>query len=140
MKKLHLDSEYRDRWIEFHLADGTIEDSRLKNWRYVAWGQVVRLVAHLRNHSHTIECTDPRFFTFMNFRWGGSEAIYDGDNFVGRRPIKIWTIGWTDGETCFLKDISFYTGQLIKDYTSPLSQFMNHIHPDIKNVVLRGIS
>ena len=137
MQKLHLDSEYRNRWVEFHLADGTIEDSRLKNWRHVAWGQVVRIVARLRNHTHTVECTDPRFLTFMNFRWGGSEVIYDGDRKIGRRPIRAWTIGWTDGVDCFLRDIDFRTGQVIKDYVAPLSQFAGHVHPDVKGMVLR---
>ena len=137
MKKLHLDLEYRNRWIEFHLADGTIEDSRLKNWRHVAWRQVVRLVAHLCNHIHIIECADPRFLTFMNFRWGGSEVICDDRKYIGRRPIRIWTIGWTDGLQCFLKDIDFGTGQVIKDYVVPLNQFAEHIHPDVKDMVLR---
>ena len=35
--KLHLDSIYRNRWEEFGLADGTVEDSRIKNWREVGW-------------------------------------------------------------------------------------------------------
>ncbi|OEU67545.1 MAG: hypothetical protein BA863_12335 [Desulfovibrio sp. S3730MH75] len=133
MKKLHLDSEYRDRWIEFHLADGTIEDSRLRNWRQVNWSQVIRIVAHLRKHTHIVKSTDPRFLTFMNFRWGGQEAMYGAGEYIGHRQIKIWTIGWTDGVQCFLKDIDFKTGQLIKDYTAPLSLFPGHIHPDIKD-------
>lgn len=128
MKKLHLDSEYRDRWVEFHLADGTVEDSRLKNWRQVAWGQVICLSVHMLNHVHTVDCTGVGFKTFMNFRWGGMDK---------GRQIKIWTIGWTNGETCFLKDVCFYTGQLIKEYTSTLLQFKVHLHPDVEARVLR---
>lgn len=131
MRKLHLDSEYRNRWIEFHLANGTVEDSRLKNWRQVAWNQVVCLSAHLLDQVHEVDCKCTSFKAFMNFRWAGQEAIYDKDKkYIGHRPIKIWTIGWTDGQLCFLKDIDFYTGQHIKDYTAPLSQFKAHIHPN----------
>jgi hypothetical protein len=127
MKKLHLDSEYRDRWIEFHLLDGTIEDSRLKNWREVDWNRVVQITVHMLNHVHVIRNSGKGFLTFMNFRWGG---------FAGHVPIKIWSVGWTDGENCFLKDISFYNGELLKEYITPLSMFKGHLHPDVKDRVL----
>ena len=136
MRKLHLDSEYRNRWIEFHLANGTVEDSRLKNWRRVAWNQVIHLSAHLLDHVHQVDCKDPCFKAFMNFRWGGQEAIYNrGGKYLGPRKVRIWTIGWTDGQLCFLKDIDFYTGQLIKNYTAPLSQFRGHIHPLVRGIL-----
>ena len=137
MQYFHLDSEYRNRWIEFHLATGIVEDSRLKNWRQVAWGQVVFLSAHLLEYTHTVDCKDPRFKAFMNFRWGGQEPTYDNNGeYTGHRPIRIWTIGWTDGETCFLKDIDFYAGGLIKNYVAPLDCFKGHVHPDVRRKVL----
>ena len=136
MKKLHLDSEYRNRWVEFHLANGTVEDSRLKNWRQVAWDQVVCLSAHLLEHVHQVDCKGPHFKAFMNFRWGGREAIYaDDGQYAGHARIKIWTIGWTNGRDCFLKDIDFYTGKLIKEYVASLSQFKGHIHPRVKRAL-----
>lgn len=135
MRKLHLDSEYRNRWIEFHLANGTVEDSRLKNWRQVAWNQVVCLSAHLLDQVHKVDCKGINFKAFMNFRWGGREPTYDDKGqYVKHRDIKIWTIGWTDGEKCFLKDIDFYTGKFIKDYVELLSQFKGHIHPAVKGL------
>ena len=73
----------------------------------------------------------------MNFRWGGQKAMYDGGKYIGHRSIKIWTIGWTDGERCFLKDIDFRTGKLVKDYIAPLFQFAGHVHPDVKGMVLK---
>ena len=134
MKKLHLDSEYRNRWIEFHLADGTIEDSRFKNWRQVAWDRVIKIKAFLRGNVHTVDCCSPDFLTFLNFRWGGQESTYNKDKiFTGYKPIKTWTIGWTDGSNCFLKDIDFYSGKIIKIYVAPLSEFMEHLHPIIIN-------
>jgi hypothetical protein len=136
MERLHLDSEYRNRWIEFYLADGTVEDSRLKNWRHVAWRQVVSITAYLQGHSYSVDCEGLGFKTFMNFRWGGQEARYDElGRYTGIKPIGIWTIGWTDGKDCFLKDIDFYTGQFIKDYKTPLSQFKTHLHPDVIEVL-----
>lgn len=133
MKKLHLDSEYRNRWEEFYLANGTVEDSRLKNWREVAWSQVVQISAYILDQVHIVNCTGLNFKAFMNFRWGGQESIYDKDGkYAGHKKIHIWTIGWTDGRSCFLKDIDFYTGQLIKEYITSFSQFKVHLHPDIK--------
>ncbi|MBE9570763.1 MAG: hypothetical protein IMF11_09050 [Proteobacteria bacterium] len=130
MRNLHLDSEYRNRYIKFHLANGTIEDSRLKNWRQVAWDQVVCLSAHLLSNIHQVDCKGQGFKAFMNFRWGGEEAGYGEDGkYVGHKKIHIWTIGWTDGHVCYLKDIDFYTGELIKDYAAPLYQFKGHLHP-----------
>jgi hypothetical protein len=136
MRRLHLDSEYRNRWIEFHFADGTVEDSRLKNWRQVAWNQVICLSAHLLDQIHQVDCKHLSFRAFMNFRWSGQEAIRDQDGkYLGHKPINIWTIGWTDGVDCFLKDIDFYTGQLIKEYTTPLYQFKGHLHPLVKGIL-----
>jgi len=133
----HLDSEYKDRWEQFFLANGIVEDSRNKNWRDVQWSQVVRIEATLLGGKHVVDCTGLGFRAFMNFRWGGTEPLFDSNGkFTTRRPIRIWTIGWTDGTTCFLKDICFYTGKLIKEYTAPLSQFANHLHPLVKDKVL----
>jgi hypothetical protein len=74
----------------------------------------------------------------MNFRWGGQEATFDNNGkYTGHKLIKIWTIGWTDGINCFLKDIDFYTGQYVKGYIAPLHHFKGHIHPAVRDKVLR---
>ena len=139
MKYMHLDSEYRNRWVEFHLADGLIEDSRLKNWRQVAWEQVIRIVVHMVGGVYQVDCKGHGFRAFLNFRWGEREATFDKNGkYTGHREIKIWTIGWTDGQRCFLKEIDFYTGEYIKGYIAPLSQFMSHIHPSVRQRVLEG--
>ena len=138
MRKLHLDSEYRNRWEEFYLLNGTVEDSRLKNWRDIVWNKVIQITVHMIGQVHTVDCKALSFRAFMNFRWGGQEAIYaDDGKYVGHIPIKIWTVGWTDGKDCFLKDIDFYTGKLIKDYVTSLEQFACHLHPTVKDGVLR---
>lgn len=126
-RKRHLDSIYRNRWEEFYLANGTVEDSRLKNWREVAWDQVIQITVHMVGYTYTVNCKDPRFKAFMNFRWGG---------FDHGKPIDVWAIGWTDGKNCFLKDIDIYTGRFIKDYVEPLSKFRGHLHPDIRGKIL----
>lgn len=132
MKKLHLDSEYRNRWEKFYLDDGIIEDSRLKNWRDVSWKKVIKISTHILGNVCEVDNSNKNFLAFMNFRWGGKEAMFDKGKFIGHKNIKIWTIGWTDGKNCFLKDVSFFTGELIKEYKEPLSVFINHLHPDIK--------
>lgn len=135
---LHLDSEYRDRWEEFYLTNGTVEDSRLKNWREVAWSKVIQITVHMVGHAYTVNCKHPGFKAFMNFRWGGFGFMLDasGRKKDTREPINIWTIGWTDGKNCFLKDIDALTGKFIKDYIMPLSQLSGHIHPDVRALVL----
>ena len=137
MKKLHLDSKYRDRWEEFYLANGGVEDSRVKNWRQVAWDQVVKIVVYMRGHKHVVDCRDHRFKGFMNFRWAGREVYFDKTGkSMKSKPIKIWTIGWTDGVYCYLKDIDFFLGGLIKSYRAPLKRFAKHIHPAIAGRLL----
>lgn len=132
MKYLHLDSEYRRRWQEYHTADGKTFDSRLINWRQVEWEKVIRIDTYMENQKHSVSCTDPRFRFFMCFRWGGQEPVYKHGVYQKHRKIKIWTIGWADDSKAHLKDICFYTGAHIKDYTAPLAEFKMHIHPRIK--------
>ena len=134
MKKLHLDSEYRRRWQEYHTADGKVFDSRIVNWRNVEWEKVIQIDTYMNSHKHSVNCNDPRFRFFMCFRWGGQEPIYKYGIYEKHRKVKIWTIGWTDGVKCHLKDICFYTGKFIKDYVAPLEEFKMHIHPRIKQM------
>lgn len=135
MGTLHLDSMYKNRWEEFYLIDGTIEDSRKKNWREVKWDKVVKIVAHLKNNTFEVNNSGPGFKAFMNFRWFGMEAQYDKNKkYIGHKRINIWTIGWTDGVTCFQKNIDFKTCLLIDDIESPLSYFTGHIHPAVKHL------
>lgn len=132
--QFHLDSEYRRRWEEYHLANGEVINSCNINWRQVEWEKVVRLVASVEGHRYEItpiEKTNFKFF--MRFRWGGQEAKFNSNGkFKGYKKINIWTIGWSDGEKCYLRDIDFYTGNLIKKYETPLTQFKQHIHPRVK--------
>lgn len=133
-KYLHLDSEYRRRWEEYHLVDGSIFNSCDINWRQVEWEKVVKIVISVEGQRHEMT---PRgkanFKYFMRFRWGGQEAQFDKQgHFSGHRQINIWTIGWTDGKTCYLQDIDFYNGRLLKEYQAPLISFKKHIHPRVK--------
>lgn len=130
----HLDSEYRNRYEEFFLDDGTVLDSREINWRDVEWNRVRRILVRMNEHDYEFLAKDkPNFKGFMNFRWGGSIAQYDADNnYIGRKDVKVWTIGWTDGEKHYLTDIDFHSGEKIKEYEAPYAEFTNHVHPLIK--------
>ena len=129
---MHLDSEYRRRWQEYHTADGKVFDSRIVNWRQVEWEKVVKVDTYMNSKKHSVSCQDPRFKYFMCFRWGGQKPVYKNGVYEKHEPIKIWTTGWTDGNTCYLKDVDFFTGDLIKNYVAPLETFKGHIHPRIK--------
>lgn len=135
-KVLHLDSEYRRRYQEYHLADGTVKDSREINWRQVDWEKVVKIITYMNGNKHVSKCNDPYFKFFMCFRWGGREAQYNAKKeYIGHTKINLWTTGWTDGKTCFLMDIDFYTGKCVKEYKAPLKMFKSHIHPRVKSLV-----
>lgn len=123
---LALDSEYRNRWQLFHLADGTIKDSRLINWRHVDWEKVVKIEMYIRDKMHSVDCKHPDFRFFMNMRHAGI-TWKDG------KKVKIneWCIGWTDGRNAFLKDVDFKTGELVKEYVVPLFHLKRHIHPRV---------
>lgn len=137
--KLALDSEYRRRWQEYHLKNGMIMDSRVINWRNVEWDKVVTIKTFINNHVHVVKSDNPNFKFFMCFRWGGQKLSNDKDK-EGKfkkkyDPIHIWTMGWSDGKNCFLIDIDFFTGNFIKEYTTNIKEFKNHIHPKIKDLV-----
>lgn len=130
-KYFHLDSEYRNRWQEYSLADGRVMDSRQINWRHVDWERVVRIDLHIHGKNYYVDCKHSNFLFFMCFRWAGWEWIRDI-----KRKINLWTIGWSDGEKCFLVDIDFKTGEFKKRYIAQLSQFKEHIHPRIDRSLL----
>lgn len=134
-KQLHLDSIYRNRWQEYHLADGRVMDSRVINWRHVEWEKVVKISVHVVGKKYHVDCQHSNFLFFMCFRWGGSEKA----NGV-RKEIYLWTIGWSDGWKCFLVDIDFKTGDFKKRYTAPLAVFQSHIHPRIDRSRLTGLT
>lgn len=126
-----LDSEYRKRYQEFHLVDGTIEDSRQINWRDVKWDEVTKIVTFMNKKIHVMETESEDFKCFMCFRWAGREAIYEEQKFIRHQLINIWTVGWTDGKNHYLTDIDFYSGNVVKKYTTPLKEFRAHVHPTI---------
>ena len=130
----HLDNEYRDRWEEYYLSDGKTKDSRKINWRDVEWEKVKKIGIFIRDRKHFIDKRGKNNFKgFMRFRWGGREAIYDDKGRYQRhKEINIWTFGWTNGKTAFLKDIDFKTGNLIKTYQMRLSEIRSHVHPNLK--------
>ncbi len=140
MKKLHLDSEYKHRFILFHLPTETL-DSRVINWRNVEWEKVVKLTASLRGIEHVVDMEGKTNFKgFMNFRWGGEDHQYDPatKKYLGARKIDEWTIGWTDGENCYLKYIHFKTGKLLQETVEPLSKYKSHIHTRLAPKLIKG--
>ena len=135
-KKLHLDSEYRRRWQEYHLTDGTVKDSRVTNWRNVEWDKVVKIETYMNGTKHVIDLSNKSDFEFfMCFRWGGNEAQYKDEKYIGHTKINLWTQGWSDGKVCHLTDIDFYTGKCVKNYKMDLDLLKGHIHPRVKRFI-----
>ena len=147
MKKLATDDEYRRRWVLYFLNDGRIEDSRQKNWREVEWEKLDKIVVSIEGKEHVIEKHPKNHKFFLAFRQAGMEVVNHNTNFVEKvngvrklriekeyKRIHIWTFGVTDGIDCFLVDIDFYTGTLLRAYQEPLIKYKSHIHPRIKEL------
>lgn len=128
---LELHSEFRNRFLLFHMADGSRRDSRQVNWRRVEWPQVVSLEARIRNCKHVVHC---RHVTFQFFMFHQS-AQWDADRFGNPRKRRFWNIGWTDGEYAYMKEIDFKTGMLHREYKQPLLELASHIHPKVQGTV-----
>ena len=145
MRYLALDSEYdkTPAWEMYHLSDGTVKDSRLVNWRRVEWEKVVRIEVFIKNMKHVFDCKDkPSFLFFMRFRKLRSTTTtrYDGK---GRKRIykNPWVIGWSDGQRCYLTEIDFDTGNVIKRFTCNLQEYPSMVHPRVQGAVphLKGM-
>ena len=139
MKYLALDSEYdkTPAWEMYYLADGTIKDSRLINWRRVEWEKVVKIEMYIKNKKHVFACAGKsRFLFYLRFRKARKTTIlsYDGKN---RRTVRknLWVAGWTDGEKCYLTEIDFDTGNIVKRYTCRLKDIPSHIHTNVQDTV-----
>lgn len=126
MRALHTDDIYRERYQEYALADGRLFDSRRVNWRLVEWEQVVAVTTHIRGKTYLTHGRHPDFRFFVVYRWAGQER-QDGR----MRPIRQWAVGWSDGDNCFMTDIDFKTGAVVRRYVVPVADVREHIHPRI---------
>lgn len=114
----HLDNEYRRRW-ELYTTPDQVYDSRKINWRDIHWDEVTKIGASVEGHEYTVDNTGLGFQSFIRWRWGGF-------HFNGKIPINVWCIGWTDGVTCFMKEIEFKDGSMKrKEY--PFNEFKKHL-------------
>ena len=134
---LALDTEYHLRWVEFHMADGTVLDSRHINWRHVMWDRVVKLVVSIRDHRTEVHCMHPGFKCFLNFRKVSlvRRMREDGKGYHDPEEFLVWTIGWTDGQVCHLVDVSIHTGFVVKKYVKKLDDILGHVHPRCRELV-----
>ena len=122
----HLDSEYRRRW-ELYTTPDQVYDSRKVNWRDIPWDQVTQLQASVLEHEYTINNMGLGFQSFIRWRWGGIDQ---------GKPINVWCVGWTDGVTCFMKEIEFKDGSMTeKEY--PLELFKKHLGVYYESIINR---
>lgn len=136
IEKKHLDSEYKNRWELFYLDNGSVEDSREKNWRDVAWNHVVKVEIHMKGKVYSVDNSGEGFKFFLNFRRYGFVSKYNKfREYVGKKKINTWIIGWTNGKECFLKEVDFYSGKLVKEFSTSLCHQIGHIHPDVADLV-----
>ena len=132
-KYKHLDKEYKNRYTEFYLKSGIVLSSRDIYWRDVNWEEVVAIKVHIRHKTYRIDKTNKtKFEFFMNFRSTGQISKYNENTKKwDSTPIRTWTVGFCDGEHCFLSEIDFITGELVREYIQPVSKLMKHVHPRV---------
>jgi len=122
-----LDNTYTRHWEEYYLADGTTKDSRYVYWRDLEWEKVVKIVLNVRNVRYE-ETIHPNHKAFIRYR----TREYRTGAPLGRTQIDRWVFGWTDGDTCYLREIDFKTGKLVREFTAPLKGKKAHLHPRVK--------
>lgn len=121
-----LDSEYRARWEEYHMADGTVKDSRYTYWRDVAWERVVKLVVNVRGNRFE-ETMQPGHKAFIRYRTQTRDPLRGKRSRIDNH----WVLGWTDGKQCFMREVNFKTGELTRAFVEPLAKNKSHLHPRI---------
>lgn len=139
MVEKHLDNIYRRHYEIFHMLWGKTHDSRVINWREIEWEKVIQIDVCIRGKKHTFSISDkPYTVGFFNFRWGGVNKIFDGNNkkWVGI-PINYWTVGHIlPGDRCVLTDIDFHSGDVLKkDYEKKTSDHKQHLHPRLIRIL-----
>lgn len=115
-----LDSEYRRRW-ELYITPSKVYDSREINWKDIPRDKIYKIESHVEGKVYVVDNLSPNFMSFIRWRFGGHEWI-DGV----KQKIDVWCIGFTDGETCFMKEIQFKDGSM-KEAEYPLERFKNHL-------------
>jgi len=125
-KQYHLDNIYRNRWQEYDLADGQKFDSREIYWRQLPWEQVIAITTFIKNKKYLTHCNQPDFKFFVVYRWAGQEWL----NNV-KHKIAEWAVGWSNGTQSFMTDISFKTGEIIRQYVVDNTEIAGHIHPRV---------
>lgn len=119
----------------WYMPDGSTISSTRKYWKEIAWDQVVKIEAFI-NGARFIFSQEGKvnFKGFVNFRYGGNEAVYVRGEFSHRREINVWAIGWTDGINCYMTEIDVNLGIIVKDeVVMPIKECMAHLHPRLKN-------
>jgi len=117
-----LDNIYKNRWQEYYLADGRKFDSREIYWRVLPWNQVVQIITYIRDKKYLTHSKHPDFKFFVIYRWAGIDA---------RKEINEWAVGWSNGKNCFMTDIDFKTGKIVRQYVVPVNKVKGHIHPTV---------
>ena len=132
-KYKHLDSEYRRRYEEYVMEDGTVLDSRDVNWRNVkGWNNLKEINMSVNKNNYSVNKNHLNFKHFMRFRNGGilktwNEKKQQFDSNI----IHEWCIGWTDGVKVYMDVVDFFTGKRIGKDVRNYNDCLKHIHPEV---------
>ena len=129
------DNIYLNRYVLFHLMDGTIITSEQINWQSVNVHRIKMLELVIRNKRYRIVKAElpSGFVEFIHFRTKGMTFILNTKTGMSEpQELNSWSIGWSDGVNEYLMEIDLSTGDMIGSYTLPIErgrEVESHYHP-----------
>lgn len=129
-----LDTGNRHAHLLFYLEDGNVYSSRDIHFHDINLYNIVKIQAKFKYFTHTLKKVDlpESFKEFVHYRSGGVTFVNNGQEILDKRPINTWSLGWTDGNTEFIQEYQFKTGELLREHKVPRDQAArpSHFHPE----------
>ena len=128
-----VDNDLKFKHLEFHTLDGKKVKSKERHFHDVELSKIVAMEVHLKYETHRLDVSSlpSTFVEFVHFRSGGLKTRFIPGGGQESVQINTWTIGWTDGDTEYLTEYDFKTGELLRSYTQTRDDTVNptHFHP-----------
>lgn len=113
------------------MADGTVLDSRVINWRQVQAELVVKISMTIRSHEYGV-LPGIGHKGFVTYRTKGYTWGKDHNGKEVKKTTNTWLIGWADEIFAHMLEADFQTGLIINRFNEPLKKIETHIHPRLK--------
>lgn len=137
------DKGLNNRWVAYHMADGSVKNSHDIYWRALIWEDVVKLSMCIRGfHYEMLPGPGHRgFITYRNQEWRFKKT---GEESLTGKPEgfwywrQSWLIGYLDSTHAHMTEVDFHTGKVIARPVEPIKVIESHVHPRLKQFWNRG--